>query len=157
LLREHYTRPSPLLEAVEPHTLEERQEALNNALTATDKSVRSLIQRLRNTIELYTEEFGIANAGDTAITLQPQQTVNITLVHTVIFCGVLNDTWTLTLGQRVMQFKTPTTWQSLPSNPRFILKADEKRVLQLGGAAAGGGDCFLWIMGTQLPEGAIGH
>lgn len=133
----------------------ERAHSLLEALEATNKTVRSLVERMRTSIEMYSEEGMVANAGDTQLALEPARLYsgNILRIDTILFQGPQGCTsWTLKIGQRVYTFASPTTggfWQNL----HMLVKPEEVRTLSWAGAtAAGGGDAFLNILGVQLPE-----
>jgi len=135
---------------------ERRTGALEEALLATSKEMRALINHQRRMIEVYTEEGMVANAGDAQLTLQPYETASNILVHTIIAQGPYTGApyhWTLTLGSRKFRFLTPVVpifWFDV----KFQMQAQDVRSLAWdnAGGAAGGGDAFLWILGTQLPE-----
>lgn len=164
-LRDHYQgdgreshSPIPaIIEGLLPNTdLAAREQALADMFSATSKDVRQLITRLRNTIEIYTDEGIIANAADMQIKVKPYETANIILVHTIWWKAPVGATGvTLQLGQKILSF----TGAALPAsdvyrdNVKFLLQENEIRQLSWTGAAAlGGGDAFLMLFGTQLPE-----
>lgn len=133
-------------------SIEQKRQALENALDATPSEQRRLINESRRTIQLVSEEYVSANAGDTNIAINVQYSNNVIRIGTVIAQGPVGATsMTLTLGARKYRFANagPIYWPDY----KGLVKPDDVRSLTWAGAnPVGGGDTFLHLIGEQLPQ-----